>query len=210
MMDERPILPLFYCGNIAYYHLLWKHDKVLFDLAEPYQKQSYRSRCHIMTANGVQKLTVPVERPNGRDTIMSEVKIFEAEDWRKNHLKAIESAYSRSPYFIYYFEDITRILNTGFTHLYELNAALNGYFIEKIGLSVETDFSHQQQALVKADPRLIIHPKSPSYFDTFPYIQTFEERHGFTGNLSVLDLLFNEGPNSISVISESKFTDVAV
>ncbi|MEX1002702.1 MAG: WbqC family protein [Crocinitomicaceae bacterium] len=203
--QESVILPLFYFGNIEYFYHLKNNETVFFDLQERYQKQSYRSRCTIIGANGIQQLSVPVEKPNGKNSLLSEVLVSQVENWKKDHLKAIESAYRRSPYYLYYIDGITKIIQTDFKYLFELNAALNAYLIKKTGLTVNSHFTKEAIALHPNDLRVNLHPKNKSGFKTHPYIQTFEERHGFHGNLSILDLLFNEGPNSISILSESHY-----
>lgn len=205
MGRDTPILPSVYFGNIAYFHILLHHEKVLIDLNEPYQKQTFRSRCEYLSANGIAKLSIPVIRPNGKATLMKEVEISNAENWRKDHLKAIESAYARTPYYIYYIDAITAILQTDHQFLWELNEALLKYCIEKVGLTVGLSYTEQQHPLKENDWRIIFSLKKQA-FETKRYIQTFEERFGFQNNLSILDLLFNEGPNTISVLQESNFT----
>lgn len=202
------ILPSAYCGNIEYFHRLLKSEKVVIDLYEPYQKQTFRSRCQVAGANGIQTLSVPVERPQGKSTLVKDVQISYREDWRKDHLKAIESAYSRTPYFVYYFESIHTIIQNDNTLLWELNAALTSYLIDKLDLTAELSYSQNQIPLTANDFRVAFNSASERNFTTHRYIQTFEERSGFLNNLSVLDLLFNEGPNSISILAESGYSSL--
>lgn len=200
------ILPTSYFGNIEYFRCLWKEKEVVIDIHEPYQKQTYRTRCEIIGANGLQTLSIPVERPNGKESTVKDVLITYKEDWRKDHLKAIESAYSRAPYFIYYFNAIRDILLNDHQLLWELNDQLLKYLIDKIGLTVDISYSKQQIPLEKEDFRVDFSSKKESGFQTHRYIQTFEERHGFRNNVCILDLLFNEGPNTISILQESGYS----
>ncbi|MCB9223098.1 MAG: WbqC family protein [Crocinitomicaceae bacterium] len=198
------ILPSTYFGNIEYFYLLFKAKEALIDIHEPYQKQTYRSRCEILTGNGKITLSVPVVRPNGKDTAMNEVLVSYKEDWRKDHKKAIESAYRRTPYYEYYIDAIHQILDEKPDRLIDLNNKITTYLIDKLGLTVQINIADTPMDIAPNDPRIFLNPKKESTFQTHRYIQTFEERFGFLENLSVLDLLFNEGPNSISILQESK------
>ena len=202
------ILPSAYFGNIEYFHQIWKRDVAIIDHFEPYQKQTFRSRCEIIGANGVQILSVPVERPQGKDTLMVDVLISYAEDWRKDHLKAIESAYARTPYYIYYIDGIQEIIMKDHECLWTLNTELTRYLSNKIGLSAEIALSRESFPLQDDDFRKDFTSKKQNGFTTHRYIQTFEERHGFQNNLSILDLLFNEGPNTISILQESDYSSL--
>lgn len=131
------------------------------------------------------------------------MQISYVENWIKDHQKAIESAYRNTPYYEYYADDIFTILSQQFEHLTELNQALTLYFIEKIGLSLELSQSTEPAPIQQTDYRISLSPKIDTGFKAHHYIQTFEDRHGFHPNPSILDLLFNEGPNSISILQES-------
>jgi hypothetical protein len=199
------ILPSVYFGNIEYYHKLYNESNVIIDTHEKFQKQTYRSRCEILTANGRINLSVPVERPDGKNTLMQDVLISNAENWRKDHKKAIESAYRRTPYYEYYFEQLFEIIDKDFLTLHESNTALQEFLISKIGLTVQVEFTSESIPDIEKDYRSLLNPKQATSFKTHRYIQTFEERFGFQNNLSILDLLFNEGPNAITILSESVY-----
>ena len=196
-----PLLPYSYFGNVAYFEILAKNKQVLISGNERYQKQTYRTRTKVIGANGIQALTVPVERPNGKETKSSELLISYAENWGKEHLKTIESAYRNSPYFIYYFDSIEAILNEEYSSYSELALRTINFSIEKVGLEVILKHSEESIDGILVNP--LMNPKAPFQIDIPRYIQVFEERHGFQTNLSILDLLFNEGPNSISILLES-------
>ena len=198
-----PILPTAYFPSIAYFKVLFEHDKVFINCDESFQKQTFRNRCSIANSNGILNLSVPVKRLKGSDSLTAEIQISEVENWRKDHLKAIESAYRRSPYYEFYIEKITSILQTKYNFLHDLNHQLLLFLVDKIGLTVQIEIEAKDFEKTNADYRGILNSKNQDFFACKRYIQPFEERLGFQANLSVLDLLFNEGPNSISILQES-------
>ncbi|MCH2235706.1 MAG: WbqC family protein [Crocinitomicaceae bacterium] len=198
----NPLLPYSYFGNIAYFEVLAKNKTVEISGNERYQKQTYRTRTKVIGANGIQALTVPVERPNGKETKSSDLQISYTENWGKEHLKTIESAYRNAPYFIYYFDSIETLLNQEYRSYTELAMQSIEFGIEKVGLEVNLEES--EKPINGIEIASLMNPKSPFNIDIPRYIQVFEERHGFQTNLSILDLLFNEGPNSITILLESK------
>lgn len=204
-MNDSILLPSAYCGNVEYFYYLWKYQSAVIDIHEKYKKQTFRNRCTILSANGPLNLSIPVERPNGRESLVHEVLLSQSENWQKDHFNAIESAYRRTPYFEYYVDQFHSILFDSHLRLIDLNNALNEFFISKIGLTIKTSFSEDHAPFQTGDLRAILAPKLDTGFQTKRYIQNFEERFGFTPNLSILDLLFHEGPNSISILQESGY-----
>lgn len=194
-------LPLSYFGVISFYAALYTLNKTSFIGDERYVKQTFRTRTPIIGANGLINLTVPVTRTKGKDSLISDITISYAENWPKEHLKSIESAYRNAPYFIYYFDAIAEIINGKHKTLEELNASTMQFCIEKLGLDlVVNDPSHKITNSQGFD--LIIDPKKSQEINIPRYIQCFEERHGFIGNLCILDLILNEGPNAITILAE--------
>lgn len=175
----------------------------MIDEHEIYQKQTFRNRSIILTANGPQNLSVPVIRQNGKNTLVSETKISYVENWLKDHQRAIESAYRNTPYYQYYSDGIFEILERNNESLFDLNWDLTQFLIDKIGLSVALKRATESPEISDNDYRRTFQPKLMSDFESHHYIQTFEERHGFHSNPSIIDLLFSEGPNSISILQES-------
>jgi hypothetical protein len=195
------LLPTSYFPNIEYFTYLLKHPEVVISSNEVFPKQTLRNRCVIVNANGLQNLSIPVERESGHETLTKDIRISYAEDWRKIHLRSIESAYRRTPYYEYYIDTIEKILHKNHTHLIDLNFELLQFLIEKTGLACEiksTDVTEK----ISRELNDLVNPKVVSAFTGKPYLQTFTERFGFENNLSVLDLLFNEGPNSICILEE--------
>ena len=187
---------------------------VYIEACENYQKQSYRNRCRFYAADGVQALSYPIIHEGGTHKLpISEIRIDWSTPWLQQHERAIVSAYRTSAYFEYYQDELFAILESRPDRLIDLNMALTRFFIEKTGLAVDLrtteDYSRSGiqtlpdgTSIECTDLRETIHPKRP---DTIlkdmklekPYFQVFARKHGFQSDLSIMDLLFNEGPDSI-------------
>ena len=177
---------------------------VYIEACENFQKQSYRNRCRFYGAEGVQTLSFPILHEGGTHKIpISEIKIDYKTPWVQQHERAIISAYGMSAYFDYYKDELFAILEAGHELLFDLNLALIRFFIEKTGIKVDLrlteDYEREPQM---EDLREVIHPKRPntilSELDLEkPYFQVFAPKYGFQSDLSIMDLLFNEGPDSI-------------
>lgn len=177
---------------------------VYIEACENFQKQSYRNRCRFYGAEGVQTLSFPILHEGGTHKIpISEIKIDYKTPWVQQHERAIISAYGMSAYFDYYKDELFAILEAGHERLFDLNLALIRFFIEKTGIKVDLrlteDYEREPQM---EDLREVIHPKRPSTILSEldlekPYFQVFAPKYGFQSDLSIMDLLFNEGPDSI-------------
>ena len=177
---------------------------VYIEACENFQKQSYRNRCRFYGAEGVQTLSFPILHEGGTHKIpISEIKIDYKTPWVQQHERAIISAYGMSAYFDYYKDELFAILEAGHERLLDLDLALIRFFIEKTGIKVDLrlteDYEREPQM---EDLREVIHPKRPntilSELDLEkPYFQVFAPKYGFQSDLSIMDLLFNEGPDSI-------------
>ena len=177
---------------------------IYLEACENYQKQSYRNRCHFYAADGIQSLSFPiVHEGNTHKRPISEVKIDYSTPWILQHKRAIVSAYRTSAYFEYYQDELFAILDSKPERLIDLNTKLLEFFLEKTGIKAEIRMTESYGGSEDCeDLREAIHPKRPD--DTLknlklekPYFQVFAEKHGFIPNLSIMDLLFNEGPDSI-------------
>ena len=193
------LLTTAYLPPIEYFALLAKYSVVYVEACETYQKQSWRNRCRILTANGPQDLNVPVVHENGTFHLpITQIKVDYSTPWVLRMQRAIESAYYSSPFFVYYRDALFDIMDSRPETLWELNSRLTTWLCGRLGIAPEIrateDFS--------PEPPMDIHPKHPNTIlrdlglDR-PYWQVFRERYGFVGGLSVIDLLFNEGPESI-------------
>ncbi len=192
-------LPLTYMGNLQYYGHFLAVRTVELDVHSIFQKQSYRNRAVILAANGLQNLIVPVVRPSGKNTIMADVEISYAEDWQKNHIRAIESAYRKTPFYHFYAADLFEIIGKTHKRLVDLNLELTLFFTEKLRLSVTVKLA---TAPIELPHNLMneLLPKHRAKHEVSPYIQAFDAADGFATNLSVLDALFNQGPNAIGFL----------
>ena len=187
---------------------------VYIEACENYQKQSYRNRCRFYGADGVQALSYPIVHEGGtHKQPISEIKIDWSTPWLQQHERAIVSAYRTSAYFEYYQDELFAILESRPEKLLDLNTGLLKFFIEKIGLAVDlrltSEFSRDGKQiqpdgsiLCCEDLRETIHPKRHNTILQDlelekPYFQVFSQKHGFQSDLSIMDLLFNEGPESI-------------
>ena len=187
---------------------------VYIEACENFQKQSYRNRCYFYGADGVQSLQVPILHEGGtHKQPISEIKIDWSKPWLLQHKRAIISAYRTSAYFEYYQDELFAILDSQPENLFDLNMAIIRFFIEKTGLAIDlrtTEDYSREGSIVTSDSSTIncedfrerIHPKrNNTILEDLgikkPYFQVFAQKHGFQSNLSIMDLLFNEGPESI-------------
>jgi hypothetical protein len=180
---------------------------VYIEGCENYQKQSYRNRCRFYAADGVQTLSVPVVHENGTYQLpIREIKIDYSTPWLIRTQRAIVSAYETSAYFDYYKDDLFSLMDSRPQLLFDLDMALTRFFLEKVGIQADIritqDFIPSGSNEYGEDLREVIHPKRDN--DILkklqlekPYFQVFAQKYGFISNLSIMDLLFNEGPESI-------------
>ncbi|MGL5682323.1 MAG: WbqC family protein [Marinifilaceae bacterium] len=204
-MEQLPLLTTSYFSPIQVFSILNKCKDVYFEQFEHYGKQSYRNRCHILSANGVLALTVPVVKASNQKILTKDVRIDYATNWQKLHFKGIESAYKNSAFYDYYIDDFMPFFEQKETFLLDLNLKVLDTLKEFI--NIDTNI-HLTQDYIRdndqyIDLRNIIHPKASRIVEniefTFTpkeYHQTFGQRFPFTPNLSILDLLFNEGPDA--------------
>ena len=169
---------------------------VVFCVHSHYQKQTYRNRCNIYGANGKLSLSVPIEhRKTGEHQKDHDVMIKEQEDWKKNHWRSLESAYRSSPFFEFYEDELAEVFFTKKEKLMDFNIALMRCVFDWLSFEDQSIFSERFIPLAAEEERLIIAKKSQPL--TIPaYTQVFESKHGFISDLSVLDLIFNLGPES--------------
>ncbi len=187
---------------------------VYIEACENYQKQSYRNRCRFCAADGVQALSFPVVHEGGTHKLpISEIRVDWSTPWLQQHRRAIVSAYRTSAYFEYYQDELFAIMDSRPERLLDLNMELLRFFIEKTGLAVDLRMTaeYSPEGLVAAedgslvrcdDLREAIHPKRPNTILSDlklekAYFQVFSRKYAFQPDLSIMDLLFNEGPDSI-------------
>lgn len=195
------IFPTAYLPSIQYVSLFLKAEDATIELFETYQKQSCRTRTNVMTANGIQTLTVPVIKVNGNHTLTKDIEISYKESWQQVHLRCLESAYRKSAYFDYYFPYFEKIYKQRFNTLIELNDYCLKVILKLIKVKKEYSYTEDFEKINdNNDYRISLSKSDANKTEMEPYYQVFADRHGFISNLSVVDLLFNEGPASINLL----------
>lgn len=173
-----------------------------------YSRKTFRNRYLIMGANGVLKMSVPVVNTSGEKTKTKDIKVSYDTPWNEQHWKSIVSAYNTSPYFQYYDKEIELIFKKKWKYLLDMNMQSLQTIIECIGLKISISLTEKYTPsdVYLKDFRDIIHPKkeynADNNFKPEPYHQVFEQKYGFIPNLSILDLLFNKGPESLIVLKK--------
>ncbi len=204
----QALLSTTYFGPVQWYQKLCRYDSVMMERHESFMKQTFRNRCVIATTNGLQTLTVPVVREG---TYIRDIRISDHANWRHQHWHALMSAYSESPFFEYYADDVRPFFERKWTYLYDFNMDICRKMCELLDIRPDikptedyvkpaNDFVRVGDAGAVADFRDVINPKHPlpdGEFVPRRYYQVYERKHGFQPNLSVLDLLFNMGPEGI-------------
>ena len=195
-----------YLAPIQYYSKLIAYDEIRIEAEENYLKQTYRNRCLIATANGTQALTVPVEKPETLKCLTKDIRISEHGNWRHLHWNALVSAYNMSPFFEYYADDFRPFYEKKYNYLIEYNEALMTMICGLLDFHPKVlHTTRYEQEVTGSDFRTITDPRHPlpdSDFIPHPYYQVFRNKHGFLPNLSIVDLLFNMGPEGLLIISQ--------
>lgn len=203
------ILTSAYLPPVQYFTKLYAAPYVIEERCEHYVKQTYRNRCIIAGANGPLALTVPVEHDGSVRPLTRDVRISDHGNWRHLHRTALMSAYDNSPFFPYYADDFMPLYERRFKYLVDFNAALCGLICDLLDLhpDIRPTTAYASPSEGVDDLRETIRPKVPFetdvHFHPVPYYQVFRERHGFLPNLSMVDLLFNMGPEARIVLRNS-------
>ena len=187
-----------YLPPVEYFSLISQADEVLIESYENYIKQSYRNRCYILSAHGPQLLSVPVYLGSLHKTALKEIRIDYSKRWQQVHLRAIIASYNSSPYFQFYFEEIERMISRKNDFLLDLNMELMQLIIKMLKLKIKLSQTKYFEPIGEDsnDFRYKISPKLKSQYGNREYIQVFDTGIGFVQGLSIIDLIFNTGPET--------------
>lgn len=201
------IIELHYLPCVAYFAYISSFKHVIIDVGDAYSKQSYRNRCRIKGANKVENLTIPVK---GRDQKLPayHIEIDYNQKWLNNHQRAIQSAYGKAPFFEYYAEELFEVYQSRPPMLLDFNKALLTKCLEMLELQINLEFRENIEKISDIsifNAKNIIHPKkelpTKTLYSAKKYFQVFGKN--FVPNLSVIDLIFCEGPGAGQILKES-------
>jgi len=191
------LLPISYLGPVAYYSAILQSEEIFIETKEHFIKQSFRNRCIIMGANGTQTLTIPKERKSSDKTLISDISISNQVNWQKSHWQSIVSAYNSSPFFEYYKDELFPFYNTKHSTLFDFNLKLSKTILELMQVEKKLNFTSKFQ---KESNRLDFRSSKFILKNQEEYQQVFCEKYSFIPNLSILDVLFNLGPETTSYL----------
>lgn len=198
------LVPSYLPPLIYYWHIV--NSNVIFNLSTKYQKQTTRNRCMIMSANGPQKLIIPVRHSKKENEILHDhnVKIDNTQNWKVKHWKSIQNAYRSSPFFEFYEEGFFKVFFNNEKLLYSFNINIISHINNILGVQKNIEISNRKISHEKYDKKLMNIKKYLCY-NVPPYNQVFMSKFKFIPNLSILDLIFNMGPKSINYLVNPNF-----
>ena len=200
------LFPALYNGPISYYARLVQEQEILLEQYDSYTKQTYRNRCLIMGPNGIIPLSIPVSKQRGIKTHMRDIRIDYGSSWNRIHWRSLVASYASSPFFEYLVDELRPCYERHFDFLLDLNQQLIENTLEFLGWDCRIRRSEAFTPIQdEGDIRHFIHPKKDQAvadpaFVPQEYRQVFSDRLGFCPNLSILDLIFNLGPDSMSYL----------
>ncbi len=210
MESKDVILGSAYLPPVSYFAALYSCRKAYVERYDYYMKQTYRNRCVIASADGPLALTIPVEKSSEGKCVMKDIRVSEHGNWRHVHRNAFVAAYKQSPFFDYYADEFNAFFDRKYEFLYDFNMELVQWLCEQIDIQLELvpTIEYMDAGEYVLDLREAIHPKKSagdgmSFYRPVSYYQVFDSRHGFQPDLSIVDLLFNMGPESLLVLRNS-------
>lgn len=198
-----PIFPLLHLPNLYYFKQLlpYKNQQILLEKHEHFPKQTFRNRAQICSPNGVLNLSVPITRGNGKHTVYKDVTICNDTNWQHIHWKTIEACYRNSAYFEFYEDDFSPFYQKKYNFLFDYNFELFNIILKNLKFNISFSCTSEYHINYSDfDFRNAINLKNIQNYSAKPYFQVFEDRGGFNGNLSIIDLLFNQGPQALSIL----------
>lgn len=209
MKNNALLLSTAYFAPVHFYTRYIHHNEVYIEQFENFTKQTYRNRCQILGGNGPIALVIPVVKGRGPKVLIKDLQISYDENWQRNHWQTIVSAYNSSPYFEYYQDELYPFFESKTKYLLDHNQQIHEQvcdFLEvENRIRLTSDFEKVPDGTLNLrdgiSPKLKHNPDTA--FQPQTYTQVFSEKYGFTPDLSILDLLFNEGPNAYTILLQS-------
>lgn len=205
----QPIPKLFslaYFAPVSWYSLLVSEGPNFVERYDHYQKQTYRNRCVVYSPNGPMPLVIPTVHSKELKQPYSEIRIDDRQKWRQVHRKSIETAYRNSPFFPFFEEELNELYTVQEERLFAFNLRCHEWVERMIQKKIEWEFTTEWKSEFEGrDLRNTIHPKKPSILpNPDEYHQTFDYKHGFLPDLSILDVVFNKGMETLSYLSNNR------
>jgi len=191
-----------YFPNISHFVAMANASEIVFEINDNFLKQTYRNRCYIYGANGKLALNIPVVHSQKNRQKYKDVKIFNAENWQSNHWKSLLSAYRTSPFFEYYEDELQPLFTLKADFILDFNFKCMEVICDCLQLDLNSSKTETYQKNIEnqTDFRHLVYAKNETLQNFEPYTQVFNSKHGYIPNLSILDLLFNEGPNTLNYL----------
>jgi hypothetical protein len=199
-----------YFPNIAHFVAMVQADDVVFEVEDNFLKQTFRNRTYIYAANGKLALQIPVIHTQKNRQKYKDVKIYNEEKWQNLHWKSLLSAYKASPFFEYYEDDLRPLFHLKTDYILDHNFKCFETICECLQLNFNTSETKSYQTIVEdtEDYRYLVHARKDILKPFESYNQVFQDKHGFISNLSILDLLFNEGPNALNYLESQTISPI--
>lgn len=201
-MEQKMLIHPTYFPSVMHFVVMVNHP-VIMEMGDNFQKQTYRNRMYVYGPGGKQLLTIPVKHSKtGNHQKYKDIRIENNFHWQKQHWKTLQTAYRTSPFFEFYEDDLVPIFEKKHDFLMDLNLKSIHFILDilQIDPEFEETRSYEKEVSEFADYRSLVNAKEEPDFALESYTQVFGDKHGFIGNLSILDLLFNEGPNSLNYL----------
>lgn len=191
-----------YFPSISHYIAMIAAESITFEVEDTFQKQTNRNRMYIYSPNGIQMLNISVKH-NDANNNFKDIKIDNQYNWQKNHFKSLEAAYKNSPFYEYFIDDLQPIFEKKHEFMLDLNFEIFERINDALGISIPFDKTTEyfHKVTDKTDFRNLVNGKKDAT-QIEPYTQVFDNKHGFINNLSILDLLFNEGRYAVDYLKQ--------